>query len=114
MAISPRETGVPLQAGNVLSNEPGFYQTGEYGIRIENLVVVKRQDELSTEDLEFLCFDTLTLCPVDTSLVATELLTGEEKEWLDEYHRQVYERLAPLLDIEHRNWLEKKTQALWK
>ena len=105
MAISSREPGVPLQPGNVLSNEPGYYKTGEYGIRIENLVVVEKQEELSTEDLGFLCFDTITLCPIDTGLVATELLTEEEMAWLDDYHRQVYDRLCHLLDEDHRIWL---------
>ncbi|RLF65446.1 MAG: aminopeptidase P family protein [Thermoplasmata archaeon] len=112
MGITPRDKGVPLMEGNVLSNEPGYYKAGEYGIRTENLVVIEKDQELSSEELEFLKFETITLCPIDLRLVDEELLTEEERKWLNDYHRKVREELSPLLDEDHVRWLSERTRAV--
>lgn len=109
MGITPRDIGVPLLEGNVLSNEPGYYKEGEYGIRIENLIVVRKDEKLSSPDLEFLGFETITFCPIDRDLIKKEIMTEEEVLWLNEYHRQVFEELSPRLDAEHKEWLKEKT-----
>ncbi len=97
--LSPRGEEPPLP-GMVLSNEPGYYQEGDYGIRIENLVMVKEADDGLLE------FETITLAPIDKSLVIKEKMTGEEIDWLNDYHARVFATLAPLLDDEHKAWLE--------
>ncbi len=119
MSISPRDVGIPLRVGNVISNEPGYYKAGEYGIRIENVVVVRKIEagELNApnedEDApEMLGFETITLCPIDLSLVEKEFMTGEEIQWLNDYHAQVLDVLAPHLDEEHVKWLREKTKAI--
>lgn len=112
MSISPRDTGVPLKPGNVMSNEPGYYKEGEYGIRIENLVVVIEDEELSSEETEMLGFETLTICPIDLRLVDPSIMTQEEITWLNDYHRFVYDSLAPHLDEGHRGWLERETRGI--
>jgi Xaa-Pro aminopeptidase len=109
MGITPRDIGVPLAAGNVLSNEPGYYKAGEYGIRIENLMVVQSDEELSSEEFQFLRFETLTLCPIDLRLVEPSLLDEKERKWLNEYHSLVYEKLSALLSPEEREWLGERT-----
>lgn len=98
---------VPLEAGMILSNEPGYYAEGAYGIRIENLVVVQ-----PAEKRGFLRFETLTLAPIDTRLVEVALLTEEERRWLNQYHARVYEALAPLVQKETAEWLRLATLAL--
>ncbi len=96
----------PLAEGMILSNEPGYYKTGEYGIRIENLVlVVAKQIEGAEKDM--LGFETLTFAPIDTRLVKTDMLSDKEVEWLNDYHRQVAEKIGPKLDGANRQWLEK-------
>ncbi|MCM1108947.1 MAG: aminopeptidase P family protein [Clostridium sp.] len=94
----------PLRAGMTVTNEPGIYRTGRHGVRIENtqLIVPFRQGDFGA----FLQFEPLTLCPIDTTPIDFDMLDKEEVAWLDEYHRTVYKRLAPLLDEEHRQWLE--------
>ncbi len=112
-AISPtRCTGVPLEEGNLLSNEPGFYKEGAYGIRIENLVLTVRDDEHSSEECAFLRFETVTLCPIDTRLIDGALLDAGQRRWLDEYHEQVRRELSPRLDAAERAWLERATRPL--
>lgn len=102
---------VPLVEGMVISNEPGYYKAGAYGIRIENLVTVIKRDVPGAER-EMLGFRTLTLAPIDRSLIAQEHLTAEETAWLNQYHQAVYEQLAPHLTHDVRNWLAKATAAL--
>ena len=95
-----------FQTGMFTSNEPGYYKPGEYGIRIENLVLcVENQN---TEHGRFLQFETMTLFPIDLTLVDASLLTPVEKEWLDHYHQKVYAQLAPRLNEEEQEWLRKK------
>lgn len=108
--IRMNENPTTLQIGMVTSNEPGLYRAGQYGIRIENLVLT--QYEATTEFGDFYSFETLTLCPIDTTPIIKEMLTGKELAWFNEYHKQVYDRLSPLLDAEEKEWLKQKTNAI--
>jgi Xaa-Pro aminopeptidase len=101
----------PLRAGMMLSNEPGYYKAGEYGIRIENLVLVEPR-EIAGADRDMLGFETLTLCPIERTLIVAELLTGEERAWLDAYHARVADVLAPELEGADRDWLLEKCAAI--
>ncbi len=108
--IRLEENPTVLQVGMMLSNEPGVYRTGEYGIRTENLVVVAPDQ---TTDLgEFLRFDTLTLYPYDRRLIALDLLTADDKAWINEYHARVYAALSPLLTRDEQAWLADKCAEL--
>jgi Xaa-Pro aminopeptidase len=112
-AISPtRCIGVPLEAGNILSNEPGFYREGEYGIRVENLILTVEDQELSQPGAPFLRFETLTLCPIDRRLLDLELLDAAERRWLDDYHARVREEISPALEPRERAWLAAATAPL--
>ena len=101
----------PLRAGMMLSNEPGYYKAGEYGIRIENLVLVEPR-QIAGADRDMLGFETLTLCPIERTLIVPELLTAEEREWLNAYHARVAEILAPELEGADRDWLLEKCVAI--
>lgn len=98
-------TGQELLAGMILSNEPGYYKAGEYGIRIENLVLVKRR-EIAGAEGEFFGFETLTFAPIDRALVDIALLLPEERAWFDDYHAQVRNVLAPQLAGADLAWLD--------
>ncbi|MBB3860165.1 Xaa-Pro aminopeptidase [Novosphingobium hassiacum] len=98
-------TGQELFAGMILSNEPGYYKTGAYGIRIENLVLVEAR-EIPGAEGEFFGFETLTFAPIDRALVDQALLLPEERAWLDSYHAQVHSKLAPQLAGDDLAWLE--------
>ena len=102
---------VPLEPGMILSNEPGYYKRGEYGIRIENLVLVEKR-EIAGAEREMLGFETLTFAPIDLALVEPALLTAEEREWLDAYHARARETLAPEVDEATRRWLAEATQPI--
>lgn len=102
---------VPLEAGMILSNEPGYYETGAYGIRIENLVVVEPR-ALPGADRAMLGFETLTLAPIDLRLVEPELLNPPEIAWLNSYHARVRRELSPHLDARERRWLTAATKAI--
>jgi Xaa-Pro aminopeptidase len=104
------ENPTVLQPGMITSNEPGIYRAGQYGIRIENLVLTI--DGEQTEFGQFLKFETLTLCPIDTKAIKVDMLTKEERDWFNDYHQMVYERVSPLLDDEHKEWLKEKTKAI--
>jgi Xaa-Pro aminopeptidase len=95
----------PLLAGMILSNEPGYYKAGEYGIRIENLVLVVTR-EVPGAEKAMLGFETLTFAPISRGLVVRAMLSGEELEWLNAYHALVVERIGPTLGAEDREWLE--------
>ena len=110
--ISNVPSSVALQPGMVVSNEPGYYRTGEYGIRIENLVVVVALDPPEGAERDLLGFETLTLAPIDLRLIASELLAPVEGRWLNAYHARVREVLAPLLDAETSVWLHENTTAI--
>ena len=108
--IRMNENPTTLQIGMVTSNEPGLYRAGQYGIRIENLVLTKH--EVTTEFGDFYSFETLTLFPIDTTPIIKEMLTDKELTWFNEYHKQVYDRLSPLLNAEEKEWLKQKTNAI--
>jgi len=100
----------PMQTGQVLSNEPGIYRENEYGIRIENIMVCVEKE--NTGFGKFLGFETLTLFPIDTRMIETRLLSEEEIQWINSYHQQVYDRLAPLLPVSLKAFLREKTKAI--
>ncbi len=111
--ISKLGTGaVALQPGMVLSNEPGYYKSGAYGIRIENLVVVAPADGPAGAEREMLEFDTLTLAPYDRRLIDPALLDAQERAWVDAYHARVRAALSPLLDDAARDWLNRACAEL--
>jgi Xaa-Pro aminopeptidase len=105
---------VPLEPGNLLSIEPGIYRAGRYGIRVENLALVVRDEKLSDAEHDWYRFDPVTLCPIDLSLVDPGLLGPEDLRWLDAYHLHVYQALRKHLDREHRAWLRQATRSLAK
>jgi Xaa-Pro aminopeptidase len=109
-SISAHPCDVNLEAGMVTSDEPGLYREGEYGIRIENVVLTYEKEQ--THSGRFFAFETLTLCPYERRLIDPLLLTADEREWVDAYHRTVYELLSPLLSVPERNWLLEKTVRL--
>ena len=99
-----------IEAGMVLSNEPALYRLGEYGLRTENMMVCLKDE--STEYGNFLRFDTLTLCPIDTKAIDKSLLNPEEIEWLNTYHQRVFEELAPMVAGELKRFLKELTTAI--
>jgi Xaa-Pro aminopeptidase len=101
----------PLRPGMICSNEPGYYKTGEYGIRIENLVLVSERD-LPGAEKPLMGFETLTFAPIDRSLIDLALLTDEERGWVDDYHRQVVDVVASFLDGAELAWLEQACAPL--
>jgi Xaa-Pro aminopeptidase len=94
-----------LVPGMILSNEPGYYREGQYGIRLENLVLVTGPGPIDGGEIDMLGFETLTLAPFDRRLIAPEMLVAEERGWLDAYHQGVLREIGPLLDVEAREWL---------
>ncbi|WP_084539717.1 aminopeptidase P family protein [Azorhizobium doebereinerae] len=102
---------VALEPGMILSNEPGYYRTGAYGIRIENLILVEPR-EMAAGGKSFLGFETLTLAPIDRRLIDTALLTAGEAAWIDSYHARVAASIGPLLDPAARAWMEAATAPL--
>lgn len=108
--IRMEENPVPLQPGMVISNEPGLYRAGEYGIRTENLLLVREDSE--TEFGKFYGFETLTLCPIDKELIIVPMLSAREHAWLNKYHQTVYDALSPHLDEEEKAWLKAKTAEI--
>jgi len=101
-----------LLAGMMLSNEPGYYKEGAYGIRIENLILVTPAQPVEGGDIAMHGFETLTLAPIDKRLIRTDLLTRDELQWLDQYHAWVLTEIGPMVDGETLAWLEKATAPL--
>ena len=99
----------PLRPGMILSNEPGYYKADEYGIRIENLILV---EERVLEGGTMLGFETLTFCPIERSLIVADMLSPAERAWLDAYHARVVEVIGEYLDAEERAWLVAKCAAI--
>lgn len=97
----------PLQAGMTVTNEPGIYLEGKFGVRIENTLLIVPAE--STAFGDFLKFETLTLAPIDTTPIVLEILSTEEREWLNNYHHRVYESLSPYLEGNEKEWLKKAT-----
>lgn len=100
----------PLRAGMTLTDEPGLYLAGKFGVRIENTVLIS--DYMSTEFGKFLQIEPLTLCPIDTTPIDADMLLPEEIDWLNAYHHSVYEKLSPFLDEEEKIWLENATKPI--
>ena len=110
--ISARAEAVALQPGMIVSNEPGYYKAGDFGIRIENLVVVIEAGTPVGGDKKRLGFETLTLAPIDAALIDTKLLSVDEKAWLNAYHARVQETISPLVDKPAAAWLKAATAAI--
>jgi len=111
-SISPAaiDAKIPIEAGMLVSDEPAIYREGEYGIRIENLILCYEDEE--TEFGKFLKFDTVSLCYIDKNLIDTSLLERKEIDWLNSYHTEVYEKLNHLLTTEESLWLHDKTSFI--
>ncbi|MEE8333730.1 MAG: aminopeptidase P family protein [Alphaproteobacteria bacterium] len=110
--IAKRLAEAPIRPGMIVSNEPGYYKTGAYGIRIENLEMVRAAPADDGAERDMLCFEALTLAPIDRALVETKLMTGPERAWLDAYHARVRDTLTPLVDNETAEWLAQATAAI--
>ena len=96
----------PLQPGMIITDEPGIYKAGSHGIRIENTLLIVPAQE--TDFGHFFKFEALTLCPIQKEAICIEMMNNEEIDWLNSYHAEVYRRLSPLLDEDHRKWLEQQ------
>jgi len=101
---------IPLQPGMVITNEPGFYAEGKFGIRIENILIVR--SKLENELGRFLEFETITMCPIDRSLVDVALLIPAEKDWINQYHAEVFSKLRTYLTEDERHWLHQATMKI--
>lgn len=108
--IRLEENSVTLQPGMVTSNEPGLYRANEYGIRIENLIITQEYNK--NEFGAFYNFETITLCPIDTTPIDKDLMTAKEIEWLNNYHTMVFDKLNSHLNDEEKAWLKKKTKHI--
>lgn len=110
--IAKALNAVPLEPGMIVSNEPGYYKTGGYGIRIENLQVVTPAEEIEGGERPMLGFETLTLAPIARELIVKPMLSKEERAWVDAYHARVLEAIGPQLDGDAKAWLEAATKPL--
>ena len=106
-----RGLGVPLEPGMIISNEPGYYKTGEYGMRVENLIVVVEDKNGKTTN-DFYSFETISFCPIDLNLIDKNLLSARELGWLNSYHKKVKELLSPYLNKDEKEWLTKATRQI--
>ncbi len=108
VSISPSATALPLRAGMVFSNEPGFYQVGQFGVRIENMIVVKEDNKAPG----FLCFETISLCPLEPKLIDKSLLDAADLAWIKAYHKTVMSGLGKHLERDALKWLKEKIRLL--
>ena len=108
IANSPND--VALEEGMIVSIEPGMYRPGKHGIRIENIVAVK--EDVKTEFGQFLSFETLSFVPIDLNCIDEKLLTSDERKWLNDYHKEVYEKISPFVNEEEKVWLKGKTKEI--
>ncbi|MGH1353203.1 MAG: aminopeptidase P family protein [Methyloligellaceae bacterium] len=109
-----RLSKVAIQPGMILSNEPGYYKEGKYGIRIENLILATEPASIKGGDIDMMAFDTLTLAPIDSRLIDPALLSDEELDWLNKYHAKVRKTLSPHLDKNEKVWLKAATSTMNK
>ncbi|MBI9065094.1 MAG: aminopeptidase P family protein [Marinilabiliaceae bacterium] len=109
-SIRPQDNGVVMEEGMISSNEPGLYRSGKHGIRIENLILTIKDQE--TEFGDFLKFETLTLCPIDLNAIDATLLSTKEKEWLNNYHQEVFKVLEGGLNAAETAWLKENTKQI--
>jgi len=110
--ISKAPSWVSLKPGMILSNEPGYYKAGHYGIRIENLVVVTELEKIPGSDQNMLGFETISWAPIDRSLINTKLLSSTELKWLNHYHAEVYRKTSPQLNRAEKTWLKQACARL--
>jgi Xaa-Pro aminopeptidase len=108
--INPSDNKTAIEPGMLISNEPGIYREGEYGIRTENMIICYEDEE--TEFGQFLKFDTVSLCYIDKSLIEKSLLDKEEIDWINSYHSEVFDKISPHLTKEEKIWLKEKTEPL--
>jgi Xaa-Pro aminopeptidase len=108
--IGKGTNNVPLKEGMVVSNEPGYYEEGKFGIRIENLIFVTQIDEVKGKKL--LGFENLTFVPIDTRLLDHSILTKPEKDWMNNYHREVFEKVSPFVEGDVLAWLENAVKPI--
>lgn len=109
-SVRMNENPVVLEAGMTLTNEPAIYRTGEYGVRVENVMLVRKEN--TTEFGSYLCFEVLTLFPLDHKSIDSKLLSPDEKAWVNNYHKKVYQALSPKLTTEEVAWLKTKTKII--
>ncbi len=109
--IRPVPNKISLEPGMILTNEPGIYREGKHGIRTENIMLVV-EDEKNDEFGEFYKFETISYCPIDIEGIYVELLTDDERNWLNTYHRETYDKLSPLLNDDEEQFLKKVTRAI--
>lgn len=109
-SMSKKSASYELKEGMFITDEPGLYRTGKWGIRIENMLAVSKAE--TTDFGEFMQFETLTLCPYDRNLIETSMLTEEEKKWLNDYNKKVRNRLTKFLNVEENAWLEVQTKNI--
>lgn len=108
--VARKPSNVILKPGMFMSNEPGIYRAGEYGIRLENLVIVKKDEK--TDFGQFMKFENLTLCPFDLNAIDVELLDQCHIDWINSYHKEVYDKLSPCLNDNEAEWLKNKTREI--
>lgn len=108
----PKAMEAALKEGMIVSNEPGYYKEGDYGIRIENLIMVTAPEEIAGGERPMHRFENLTVCPIDLNLVSVEMLSDYEREWLNAYHAEVLEKVGPLVEGEVKAWLKDATRAV--
>ena len=106
----PWALNTPLEEGMLFSNEPGIYKPGRHGIRLENAVLV--QKDIKNEFGQFMRFETVTFLPFERQAIVVEELSESERDWIDNYHQEVYRRISPLLNKEEQQWLKEKTRPL--
>jgi Xaa-Pro aminopeptidase len=109
-SISPHLLDVKIEKGMVTTNEPGVYKEGKHGIRIENTTLAVEDQQ--TEFGQFMKFEVISYCPIDLEAINVDMLTKEEKEWLNDYHKDVYEKLSPYLNEEEKVWLKNETREI--
>ena len=109
-SISKVPNNVKLEKGMVITNEPGIYKEGKHGVRTENMILVVEDEK--TEFGQFMKFEAITYCPIDLAGINKDMLTESEKQWLNNYHKDVYAKLAPYLDEEEREWLKEETRGI--
>ncbi|MEL7102407.1 MAG: M24 family metallopeptidase C-terminal domain-containing protein, partial [Pseudomonadota bacterium] len=110
--IAKAWNSTPLQPGMIVSNEPGFYQEGAYGIRIENLQYVTPPEPIEGGDRDMLGFECVTFAPLARRLIDLDLLSPDERDWVDDYHQRVLSEIGDLVDGEAGAWLQDACTAL--
>lgn len=108
--VPERNDSVVLEEGMLTSNEPGFYKNGEYGIRIENSILTKKSNK--NEYGQFMEFETVTLVPIDLDCINKDLMLKDEIEFLNNYHKEVYDKISPFLNDDEKNWLKEYTKSI--